>query len=176
MENVTSFQGHGEDKRLSKTGWILGGLAIVIFGIVAPVILYNKLLPFNDSQSSISDGLPTIDSVYPSISSVGDTLTIKGNDFDAGINNSHTLVRIKNTVDSAILWSGSPTSTKGAISPNQIKVVLPQKVCRSPEPIGSSCPSGGYMDILPGQYILNVEVEGRGISNEMILNVQVETL
>jgi len=159
-------------------------IILALWGLTSAVRGFQEDNITNSTQAHSSTSLPTIDSVYPNIASIGDTLTIKGSNFtplgglvgNGWISNPHTFLRIKSSNDSAILWEGNePDDIKSSVT-DQIQVVIPSQVCRVPEALAGVCPAGGYMTLLPNQYTLEVDVDGRGNSNTIPLTIQVETL
>ena len=152
--------------RIKVKAILISTAVILIVGTIIIFILPKITASKYPRMPDASDIFPHIESVYPSIASVGDTLTIKGYNLnsseDGVISSSHTFVKLSDDSGNfGVLWSGNPAINEKTMI-NQIKVVIPAKV--------------GSLQILPGKYTLIIDVDGRGTSNSETLNIFVETL
>ncbi len=125
------------------------------------------------ANSFSNPGFPVINSIYPAIAEVGNTITITGYNFvPLGMSSTTDLteVRLTNGNYSAVLWVGIPSSAQGN---SQISFVLPSKLCLIPLTSNAVCPSNEQTATTPGNYKIIVDTGGRGSSNEVDLNIEV---
>ena len=145
----------------------------------------QQMLAQQQTGQITSTTQPVITSVNPLTSSIGYALTIKGTNFDpvggyvgnGWISNSHVFVNIQQVLAMGalgkigVLWEGGSaggnTSTSNLITvPN-----IPSQICKGSEIGMGDCPADKLMTLTPGNYIISVQVSGRGTSNSIPFSI-----
>ena len=133
----------------------------------------NDILP---SIISISPAAVSMNRLNKSPIAIGTDIVIKGQNFgplggyvgNEWISNPHTFVWITNSGGkSVVLWAGNEPDITPTPITNYITVNIPSEVC-----VNCNLYQGfGRMTIVPGDYLIQLKVDGRGSSNIVPLTI-----